>query len=202
MHCMLIWTKNFQSRLKQSEYICDAVEVLIRPIQFFLESHLTNFGKSSQTRLCIPDQIRTITIWKKKCSAIKRDFLLFMNSQVLSGPVFKRKSIADKSWFWPKPQLLPHSRYNCPPCVAKHWDKTRQGWMDIKGLLTYFTSLFLLENMHPNIYHIFLLPFLNISLNEFAISCRSGNRKSGAITLMSTWLPPQVLLVGTSLWIW
>ena len=83
-------------------------------------------------------------------------------------------------------------------------DQTRQGWMDIKGLLTYFTSLFLLENMHPNIYYIFLLPFLNIGLDEFAISCRSGNRKSGAITL-STWLPPQVLLtffVGTSSWIW
>ena len=31
MHCMLIWTKNFQSRLKQSEYICDAVEVLSNP---------------------------------------------------------------------------------------------------------------------------------------------------------------------------
>ena len=31
MHYMLIWTKNCQSRLKQSEYICDAVEVLSNP---------------------------------------------------------------------------------------------------------------------------------------------------------------------------
>ena len=140
---------------------------------------------------------------KKEMQRNKKRFLAVYDQ--VSGPVFKRKWIADKSWFWPKPQLLPHSRYNCPPCVANtHWDKTRQGWMDIKGLLTYSTSLFLLENIHPNIYHIFLLPFLNISLDEFAISCRSGNRKSGAITLY-TWLPPQVLLtffVGTSSWIW
>ena len=122
---MLIWTKNCQSRLKQSEYICDAVEVLsnpsnpvllrIPPDKLWEDAPLHSGSNENNNDL------------KKEMQRNKKRFLAVYD-QVLSGPVFKRKWIADKSWLWPKPQLLPHSRYNCPPCAAnKHKDKTRAG---------------------------------------------------------------------------
>ena len=119
---MLIWTKNCQSRLKQSEYICDAVEVLSNPSNPVLLRIPPDklWEEFSDAPLHSGSNKNNNDLKKEDMQRNKKRFLAVYD-QVLSGPVFKRKWIADKSWLWPKPQLLPHSRYNCPPCVAnKH----------------------------------------------------------------------------------